>query len=211
MKVIALTGAARAGKGTTAERIVDALRGVDGCYVKVEGFADRLKVSAARALGFTGDDDACIAFCDWLKVNGSVQVLNQTGKMHANVGPLTGRHFLQRYGTEAHRNVFAEGFWLDAVLPPTLDRDDCDLLVIHDLRFPNEAERVRQYGGEVWRVTRPGVGDAKAQHVSEQTIDGDQIIENSHGMGWLLGKVEIALEPFVAEYLERQQTLEVPR
>lgn len=210
MKVIALTGAARAGKGTTAELIVDLLREVEGCYAKVEGFADRLKVSAARALGFDGDDDACIAFCDWLKIEGSVQVLNQTGKLHANVGPLTGRHFLQCYGTEAHRNVFAEDFWLDAVLPPTLDRNDCDLLVIHDLRFANEAQRVRDYGGEVWQVVRPGTGGA-VQHVSEQGVDGDLVIDNRHGMGWLGGKVEIALEPFVAEFLERQQTLEVVR
>lgn len=210
MKVIALSGAARAGKGTTAGMIVDALREFDGCYAKIEGFADRLKVSAARALGFDGDEYQCIAFCDWLKVEGSVQVANRTGKMHRNLGPLTGRHFLQRYGTEAHRNVFDEGFWVDAVLPPTLDRNDCDLLIVHDLRFPNEVQRVREYGGEVWRVERPGVGGA-VQHVSEETIDGDRLIQNSHGLDWLRGAVELELEGFVAEFQERQQTLEVPR
>jgi len=30
---------------------------------------------------------------------------------------ITGRQALQRYGTEGHRDVFGEDFWVDALLP----------------------------------------------------------------------------------------------
>jgi len=211
MKVIGLTGRERVGKGTVAEMMIGHLREVD-CYAKVEGFADRLKVSAARALGFDGDWDECVALCDWLKVNGEVQVLNQTGKLHANLDPVSGRRFLQLYGTEAHREVFGDDFWTDAVLPPTFDREDCDVLIVHDVRFPNEAERVRDYpDGEVWEIVRPGFSDAPASHASQQRIEGDQVIVNNLGLEELCGAVALALEPTVAYFQERQEVLEVPR
>lgn len=160
MRIIGFCGPAGAGKDTVAQLVADATSGT----VVRQGFADALKVSAARALGFEGVPIDCVDFCNDLKTTGTVVVHRGRGS-----GPLrlTGRKYLQRYGTEAHRDVFGQDFWLDAVLPE--GRDDCDLLLIPDVRFVNEAERVRERGGEVWSVERPDVAPVEA-HSSEAGI-----------------------------------------
>lgn len=155
MRIIGLTGRARAGKDTVARLLIDHLA---DRHVIREGFADALKLSAARALGFDGPLAQCIEFCDALKTG---TVLTTTPK---GTRTISGREFLQRYGTESHRDVFGSDFWIDAVLPA--GRDDCDVLVVSDVRFENEAERIRDRGGEVWRITRPSLSTASS-HPSE--------------------------------------------
>lgn len=224
MKVIGLTGRERVGKGTVAGMIEEILG--DQYHVKVEGFADRLKISAARALGLGesgASDDELIAAMDRLKVEGGVGWTFTTPCDKVIGGEIDGRRFLQLYGTEAHREVFGDDFWVDAVLPTTFPhgeptrgrtptRNDCDVLVVHDVRFPNEAERVRAYGGQVWRIIRPGYSDGPTTHASQQTIEGDLCLNNRHGLEYLRGSVDLALGPIIAELDERQQPLvEVPR
>ena len=49
-----------------------------------------------------------------------------------------------------------------------------------DVRFPNEAQRIKDLGGVVWRVKRPGVGPAN-YHESETALDDwpfDAVLEN---------------------------------
>ena len=89
---------------------------------------------------------------------------------------MTFREFLQRYGTEAHREVFGEDFWLDAALP--LDGDYSDALyVVTDCRFQNEADRIRSLGGSVIKIVGPVV--ETGSHVSEQTLRCDYTIDNT--------------------------------
>lgn len=190
MRVIGLTGPARAGKDTVAGIILDAVPGA----VR-QGFADKLKVSAARSLGWDGDEASCIAFCDWLKTEGRVSHYEPARPVPEGGigGAISGRQFLQRYGTEAHRDVFGEDFWLDAVLPE--GRDDAPLLVIPDVRFENEARRVLDVGGEVWRIERPDVKAVEA-HVSEAGIPRPLIsrtLVNDGTLEHLKRKVRIAL------------------
>lgn len=54
--------------------------------------------------------------------------------------------------------------------------------VISDCRFANEAAMVRELGGEIWQVTRPGIQAGATGHVSD--TDGsqfapDRVIKNS--------------------------------
>jgi hypothetical protein len=207
VRVIGLTGRARAGKDTVASIIADELGDL---HVIREGFADKLKISAARALGIAGTPEDCIAACDALKVDGQVEV--ELG-MFGPVDTITGRRFLQLYGTEAHRDVFGEDFWLDAVLPTrlvtgdlfgspalALDRFDADVLVVSDVRFPNEAERVLDVGGEVWEVLRPG-GPLVEGHSSEEPIPAGLVtrsIVNDDHLDHLAHLVRDALGSFVA-------------
>lgn len=156
MRIIGLTGQAGAGKDTAAAMLIEHL---SDQHVIRQGFADALKLSAARALGFDGSLDECLALCNGLKATGSVITTTPAGTR-----VISGRQFLQRYGTESHRDVFGSDFWIDAVLP--VGRDDCDVLVVSDVRFENEAERIRDRGGEVWRVTRPSLANASS-HSSE--------------------------------------------
>ncbi|MEO1444631.1 MAG: hypothetical protein AAFV46_00060 [Cyanobacteria bacterium J06635_11] len=46
---------------------------------------------------------------------------------------------------------YAHDWWVDRVL------SRYGRIVIPDVRFPNEADAIREQGGEVWRIERPGV------------------------------------------------------
>lgn len=178
MRIIGLTGAAGAGKDTVAEMVASHDSGTGGVAVR-QGFADSLKLSAARIVNPAIDQNKAVEFCNWLKTDGRVQFVTEDGPAPALqskggevISDISGRQFLQRYGTEAHRDVFGQDFWLNAVLPE--GRDDCDTLLIPDVRFENEAQRIKDRGGEVWKVIRPGI-EAVEAHSSESGISSDLI------------------------------------
>lgn len=197
--LIGLHGKARSGKDTVF-RMIQQDFGGSGIKVVRDAFADRLKISAARALGFDGAAEECIAFCNDIKTRG---VLTAEYGSDGDFISITGREFLQKYGTEAHREVFGYDFWVDAVLPNWQDddygREDGltanDILVITDVRFVNEAERIVDCGGVVWEITRPAaeVGDS---HASEQRLPSEFInytIENLGSLDALQAKVNLGV------------------
>lgn len=183
--LIGLHGKAGSGKDTAYEL----LSGYLDVRVKRDAFADRLKLSAIRNFKPDCTLEEAYEFCERLKSSGEISVIFDDEHVAYSV---TGRQFLQHYGTEAHRQVFADDFWVDAVLPDRYDSqrgfgredaNDWDLLVITDVRFPNEAAAVRAAGGEVWQIVRPelDVGPQDA-HLSEVPLNGsyvDRIILNS--------------------------------
>lgn len=70
--------------------------------------------------------------------------------------------------------------------------------VITDCRFQNEAAMVRELGGQIWQVTRPGVSAGATGHVSD--TDGsqfapDRVIDN-HGS---LKTLQLALRDVMRE------------
>lgn len=77
------------------------------------------------------------------------------------------RGLLQRLGTEAGRNTLWDSIWIDAALH---DLDEQGRYVVTDARFPNEAEAILSRSGQLWRITRAGVGPAN-QHASETSLD----------------------------------------
>lgn len=92
------------------------------------------------------------------------------------------RALLQRTGTEAGRRVLYEDVWVDAALRCLGETP----VVLADCRFQNEADAIRDRGGLVLRVNRPGVGPATNAagevHTSETALDGydfDHVIDNS--------------------------------
>lgn len=191
LKVIGIAGLAGSGKDTVAGFISKNLT-VQGMHVKRQGFADKLKVSATLSLGYSPDEplgtdshtQECVYFCNNLK-HMDIMVKNEFGTRWLT----SGRQFLQNYGTEAHRDVFGADFWLDAVLPRQAHvltpgkrwqgRDDCDVLLIPDVRFDNEAQRVLDYGGTIWEIRRSG-GRVEDSHLSEAGLltPPDYIVEN---------------------------------
>lgn len=188
--IVGLCGHAGAGKDEVA-RIVAELR--SDWVVRRDAFADRLKISAARALGFYYSDEESIKAMNDLKINGNVACSWSTGSL-----TISGRTFMQLYGTESHRDVFGENFWVDHVLPnPELaffGRDDAfDMLVVTDVRFPNEVERVRACGGMVWLVDRPSVAPKDDNHRSTIIPDHDVVVDNSGDLDDLRDTVQTAL------------------
>lgn len=85
------------------------------------------------------------------------------------------RRMLQVLGVSARENIHQD-VWINAALDRVLN----DRIVITDVRFINEAEAIRDRGGEIWRVVRPGV-NAVNSHVSETQLDNykfDQYLVN---------------------------------
>lgn len=175
MRIIGLCGAAGSGKDTVAGMIAELVPGA-----KRQGFADALKQSAARLFLPEASIEEGVQFCNTLKAPEAV--VGWAPIEGAQAILISGRQFLQRYGTESHRDVFGQDFWLDAVLPD--GRDDCELLLIPDMRFENEAERVVDRGGEVWKIVRPEVSPVEA-HVSEAGIPADYIAQELLNYGTL--------------------------
>lgn len=192
-RIIGLAGRARVGKNTVAKFIAELLDGP----VEEAAFADLIKVSAARALGinFHGDDIGLSAVKRWadaLKTDHSIRIVGENGQQ---LHEISGRAFLQRYGTEAHRELFGDDFWIDAV---EFVRPDITALVLTDVRFENEARAIRQAGGEVWRVERPSIDRATHQdsHASERPLPDDLIdliVANDDSLEGLRLAVEEAL------------------
>ena len=174
MNIIGINGLKRSGKGETGNAIAALLPGVHQL-----GFADKLKVYAARSLGFLDLTDAeSVALMDDAKETWEFDISRHVsdtdyGPEYEAVKHLTGRKYLQWMGTEA-RKVFGEDFWVDQVLPNPRDPGGgwygyehrqhivesmypgVETLAFTDLRFENEAQRILDLGGFIIEVVRPG-------------------------------------------------------
>lgn len=92
------------------------------------------------------------------------------------------RQFLQRLGHGA-RETFGEEFWTDIVKTQALSRQTAGLhTVISDVRYRNEADLVKEWGGMAIKIVRPGKGFGDS-HITENDLvdyDGwDLVIENN--------------------------------
>lgn len=179
--LIGLHGRAQAGKDTAANFIESWAMEQKKPFSR-KSFAEPLKVSAARALGFEGEPFECVEFCNDLKFAARVKIEWDNDALAKSVSPTTswegweisGREYLQLFGTEAHRDVFGMNFWVDVCLPDG-NYDGPEIAVVTDVRFPNEAERIHDLGGEVWQVVRPSLGEASDAHASEVPLPYEQV------------------------------------
>lgn len=156
--LIGLHGKKQAGKDTVYARAAHLMDGV--LPVDRVSFADLLYRSAAASLGVSVPD-----LGRW-KTDPRVKVY--VGDEHGAfvTHQQTIREYLQRYGTEAHREVFGTDFWVNAV---DLSNHDGRIVMVTDVRFENEAQAVRRAGGYVFRVLGPDVGD-EDDHASERPL-----------------------------------------
>jgi deoxynucleotide monophosphate kinase-like protein len=78
------------------------------------------------------------------------------------------RRLMQKIGTEAGRGILGDNIWVDTLTKRYPDLSDYTTrYVITDCRFDNEVEFVRNQGGMVIWVERPGV--ESDGHASEST------------------------------------------
>lgn len=159
IKLIAFTGLPRSGKDSAADWLC--MHG----YVRLR-FADPLKQAAAILLGrevweMNGEHgfDREAVLLDW---------------------GFTTRDFLQRFGTEVMRNNFGQDFWLkhmrrrlEALAPV---HGYTRAAVITDCRFENEVALVRELGGIVVEIRRPGL--VPSTHVSDAGVEPDVVLDN---------------------------------
>jgi hypothetical protein len=76
------------------------------------------------------------------------------------------REFLQKLGT-ACRETFGKDCWVDIARKSI--EDSVESVVVTDCRFPNEFEMIKNMGGHLVRVSRPGCRAVNG-HVSESFI-----------------------------------------
>lgn len=106
-----------------------------------------------------------------------------------SAGPMTAREFMQFLGTDVMRKMY-EPIWVNACIKK-IQREQSELAIIADVRFPNEAKAIEQAGGKVVRLTRNVHED---NHSSEIALDDypftDYIDNKNESIDVLMVKVK---------------------
>jgi hypothetical protein len=108
---------------------------------------------------------------------------------------MTVRQLLQELGTEAMRKNLHENVWVNALMadyhPIKLSQDNPSYWLVTDTRFPNEAEAIKERGGLLLRIERPGT--STGSHASETALDDypfEYVIVNDGDLHDLIRKVK---------------------
>ena len=158
--IIGLSGFRGSGKDTVAAYLMKK-HGFER-----KAFADPLKASVAMLL------DIPFSEVDKLKNDTTTGIAIGRQDSQNNLVPhsvmrsMTFREFLQRYGTESHRDVFGHDFWLEYTLPSN-GHYSGNKIAVSDVRFANEAQRIRELGGFIWFIHRFTDREAIDPHASE--------------------------------------------
>jgi dephospho-CoA kinase len=92
------------------------------------------------------------------------------------------RTLMQCYGTDVRRKDDPD-YWVKRWYEK-IDECDKDIIVVDDVRFPNEAQAVRSLGGRIYRIERDitSLGQKIDMHASETEMDKikvDEVIDNN--------------------------------
>jgi hypothetical protein len=143
MKLIGLSGRKRSGKDTV--------------YAIIQEEAERMR-------------PARVAFADALKEEVSELLKVTTDDLEADKARFRG--ILQWWGTEWRRHQDLN-YWIDKTRAKILSLESInELIVVTDVRFPNEAALIEELGGLVVRVSRPEADTVVDPHSSEVLMDG---------------------------------------
>lgn len=208
-RIIGISGFMRSGKDSVAKLLVDGFGYQRVC------FADALRKVAL-------DINPYISLDGWVG-GASFQprlysdLLNELGYEKAKEVP-DFRRYLQRLGTEGIRGNFGEDAWVD-IAKRTIQELPVDTkIVMPDVRFPNEAQAVKDLGGVVWRTERPGFdGGPHPSEAMVLKITPDRILRASslagdatsvglgtlvlHAIGIPRDEQEAILQPWVGSIL----------
>lgn len=174
--IIAFAGRKQSGKTTCAEYVANICLGSLAYQkVKIYNFADPLKQDICmNILGLTnnqcyGDDNDKNEFvnCYWPGTSNR----------------MTAREVMQYVGTDIFRKI-QKNVWADATIHK-IKKDNTDMALIADCRFPNEVEAVKNAGGIVIKLMR---NIYNSDHDSETALDTDKyshdnfdlVIDNRH-------------------------------
>ena len=168
-RIIGFTGPAGAGKDLAASMVPGACR---------IAFADPIYQGLSAMLGIP---------------EGVLR--DRSGKENPIVGiGASPRQLLQTLGTEWGRQMIRDDIWLRVAFWrwEQLAAGGVSLIVVPDVRFSNEARLIRENGGEVWMIHRPGV-EPVASHSSEAGLPLrmiDRLIVNDGTVDQLRERVE---------------------
>ena len=153
--IIGLAGAAGSGKSTAAAWLV-AERGF-----RQESFAGALKDAVSAIFGW----DRALLEGATAESRAWREKVDRWWAARLNTPHFTPRLALQLVGTEALRDGFHADVWV-ASLQRRLHGSMHDI-VVSDVRFQNEADALRDAGGVVVRLERPGARAGAPPHSTE--------------------------------------------
>ena len=97
--------------------------------------------------------------------------------MYHKKGKMTGREFLQFFGSEVCRKIYEE-IWVSRLVKD-VESEGSLLAVIDDCRYPNEAEAIQNAGGKVIRLMRSNYKDShKSENAFDEDYEFDAVIDN---------------------------------
>lgn len=146
--IIGLSGYAQSGKDTVAELLC-----LNYDYMRM-AFADPMREALYRLNPYIKDN---ITLRESVDEHGW-----ETTKRIGNT-----RELLQRFGTDVGREMFGERFWVDQAFKHVHKHER---VVFADVRFPNEAQKIKDYNGQVWRIARKDTPPING-HASEHALD----------------------------------------
>jgi len=172
MKIIGIAGPAQSGKDTIGKRLL-----VKHSFIRY-AFADPIRHGLEAMFNLLHSD------------------FNENKEKEIDWIGKSPRELMQTLGTEWGRNLVADDIWLrlaEININAMVDRNSyihslIGGVVITDVRFENEANWIRQQGGEIWHITRKDTRQVN-QHTSEDGVifqpNDDQIIDNNAGLNQL--------------------------
>jgi hypothetical protein len=141
--IIGVVGPAGSGKSAVAKHLVTKYG-----FFRMR-FAENLKAMLKVGLGLSDE-----------QIDGDLKMVPLP-----EFGGCTPRHIMQTLGTDWGRRLIHSDVWVSAwrkKLPGT------GLVVVDDVRFPNEAAAIKSEGGFLWRIDRPGIEAMAHDHPSER-------------------------------------------
>ena len=179
--IIGLSGYAGTGKDTVAQ-ILQRLWGFNRL-----AFADAIREALYRLNPVLMNHNK-----DIIRVREYVDGLGwDEAKQHPEL-----RRLLQVFGTEVGRALLGEDIWVNLTLAQIMLPNR---YVITDVRFPNEAMAIKECGGVVLRVERPGYGPVN-EHTSDSSLEDwpfDNRIVNDGTLADLEATVFLAVKDLV--------------
>jgi len=137
-------------------------------HVKLYSFADGLKGLCVEFFGLKpeqvyGTDDEKNTKT---KIRWEDTPTWQNSSLNLDRGFMTARELLQYFGTNIMRKMYKD-VWVEHAVNK-IKREQTELAIIADVRFPNEVETILNAGGEVIKLQRAPIKD---NHESETALD----------------------------------------
>lgn len=182
-KIIAFSGRKQSGKSSAGEYVQRLIYSINPKIdVNTYSFADPLKKNiCVDLLGLTpqqcwGSDEDKNSLTD-------IRWENMPGNDNKIYGFMTAREVMEVIGTKIFRKI-KDNIWVEATLNE-IKKDNADIALLLDNRFPNEVDPILDIGGYVIRLTRNPFNSSAEPEVA---LDPDKydwskfscIIDNRH-------------------------------
>ncbi|MCZ9884629.1 deoxynucleotide monophosphate kinase family protein [Arthrobacter sp. B2a2-09] len=159
--IVGLIGKKRSGKDTFGAALIEAHG-----FTRV-AFADPLRQAALALDPFVGRPALPGQLAPQKDVRLS-DVIETIGWEAAKDYVPEVRRILEAFGTDSIRKL-DEGFWVRMAVEKIQATDGP--VVVTDVRFPNEADKIRELGGIVVRIVRPSQEPTGPAHQCETSLD----------------------------------------